>query len=64
MSSRSENASGEDRVQLAKIADGCGTKREMASKSSTNIRSVTALDVGRVENSTSLVMSSQTDSLK
>ncbi len=48
-------------MQLSKIADGCRMKREMASKSSTNIRAVTALDVGRVENSMSLVMmSSQT----
>ncbi len=62
MSGRSENAGGGDRMQLAKIADGCGTKREMASKSSTDIRAVTALDVGGVENSMSLVTLSQTES--
>ncbi len=59
---RSENKSGEYLVQLAKIADGCGTKREVVLKSSTNIRAVVAPDVGRVENSTSLVMLSQMES--
>ncbi len=62
VSGRSENEIGGVCVELAKTADGCRMEREVVSKSSTNIRAITALDVGGVENSMSLVMSSQMES--